>query len=83
MRDHLTDYRIKSLDAREKPYKVVDGAGLYLELRPNGKKYWKFKCCFAGKEKTLTIGLYGGNYSISRKEKTGKRSCRRRYSLVN
>jgi len=59
MRSKLTDSRIKALTPKEKPYKVSDGEGLYLEVKPNNKKYWKFKYRFAGKEKKLSIGAYG------------------------
>jgi integrase len=59
MRNSLTDSRIKTLQAKEKPYKAADGGGLYLEIKPNGKKYWKLKYRFAGQEKKLSIGTYG------------------------
>jgi hypothetical protein len=36
--------------ATEKPYKISDGGGLYLEVDPAGGKYWRFKYRFAGKE---------------------------------
>jgi len=35
-----------------------DSLGLYLEVLPNGGKYWKLKYRFNGKEKKLSIGVY-------------------------
>jgi len=41
-----------------KPYKLADGGGLYLEIMPNGAKYWRCKYRFMGKEKRLAFGVY-------------------------
>jgi len=42
-----------------KPYKLSDGGGLYLEVTPKGQnKYWRLKYRFDGKEKRLSIGVY-------------------------
>ncbi|MGC9159342.1 MAG: Arm DNA-binding domain-containing protein [Terracidiphilus sp.] len=30
----------------DKPYKLSDGGGLYLEVDPSGGKYWRFKYRF-------------------------------------
>lgn len=45
----------------EGPYKLADGGGMYLEVMPNGSKYWRLKYRFAGKEKRLALGVYCGN----------------------
>lgn len=42
----------------DKPYKLNDAGGLYLEVSPNGGKWWRFKYRFAGKEKRLSLGVY-------------------------
>ncbi|PIZ03484.1 MAG: integrase [Gammaproteobacteria bacterium CG_4_10_14_0_8_um_filter_38_16] len=55
----LTDIKIRSAKPREKAYKLTDEKGLYLFISPNGSKSWRFKYRFAGKEKLLSIGLYG------------------------
>ena len=39
----LTDTQIRALKPQEKPYRVFDGAGLYLEVHPNGGRYWRLK----------------------------------------
>lgn len=54
----LTDIKCKSASARDKPYRLSDGKGMYLEVRPKGGKYWRFKYRFVGKEKLLALGVY-------------------------
>ena len=54
----LTELEIKNAKPREKPYKMGDGKGLYVEVMPTGAKYWRLKYCFAGKEKRLSMGVY-------------------------
>ena len=43
---------------KEKPYKLADGGGLYLQVTPQGGLYWRLKYRFAGKEKLLALGTY-------------------------
>ena len=54
----LTDTACKKAKAKDKPYKLSDGGGLYLEVMPNGSKYWRQKYRFAGCEKRLALGVY-------------------------
>lgn len=54
----LTELQLKALKPREKPFKVFDGRGLYIEVFPNGKCYWRMKYRFAGKEKRIAFGPY-------------------------
>lgn len=54
----LTDKKIRSLKPADKPYKVSDSGGLYLEITPNGSKLWRFKYRFNGKSKKLALGAY-------------------------
>lgn len=54
----LTDTACKSAKPREKPYKLSDSAGMYLEVTPHGSKLWRLKYRFAGKEKRLAFGVY-------------------------
>jgi integrase len=54
---------LKELEARyatkrAKDYKLADGAGLYLLVRPNGSKLWRMKYRFGDKEKLLSFGAY-------------------------
>jgi hypothetical protein len=57
MRDNMGD-GIDELLPREKSYRVWQGLGLYLEVIPNGSKYWRFKYRFNKKEKRLALGVY-------------------------
>ena len=54
----LTDTKIKKLKPKEKLYKLFDGNGLYLEVKPNGVKTFRVKYKLNNKEKTYTIGKY-------------------------
>jgi len=44
--------------ATDKAYRMTDGKGLYLEVSPTGRKYWRLKYRFGGKEKRIAIGVY-------------------------
>ncbi|WP_340624485.1 Arm DNA-binding domain-containing protein, partial [Stenotrophomonas maltophilia] len=38
----LTDFKIRGAKPAEKPYRLSDGGGLFLEIRPNGSKLWRY-----------------------------------------
>lgn len=54
----LTDPVVKLAKPKDKPYRLTDGEGMYLEVSPKGGKYWRMKYRFGGKEKRLSIGVY-------------------------
>ena len=54
----LTDTTIRNAKARAKSYKLTDGAGLYLEVMPNGSRYWRMRYRIAGKDTRLAFGVY-------------------------
>jgi integrase len=54
----LTDSAIRAAKPKDKPYKLSDGQGLYLEVMPGGSKLWRLKYRHAGKEKRLALGAY-------------------------
>jgi integrase len=54
----LTNTAIKNAKPSDKPKRLFDGGGLYLEVSPKGGKYWRFKFRFGGKEKRLSLGVY-------------------------
>lgn len=54
----LTDTAIRKAAPRDKPYKLSDGGGMYLEVMPSGAKYWRLKYRMAGKEKRFALGVY-------------------------
>jgi integrase len=57
-RDRLTDTKVRQAKPGPKPYKLADGAGLFLLAHPNGSKYWRLKYRLADKEKLFAIGVY-------------------------
>lgn len=54
----LTDTTIRAARPKQKPTKLFDGGGLYLEVSPAGGKWWRLKYRFDGKEKRLSLGVY-------------------------
>ncbi len=54
----LTDTAIRKAKPRDKPRKIYDSRGLYLEIAPRGTKAWRFKYRFAEKEKRISMGIY-------------------------
>ncbi len=54
----LTDLAIRQLKPRERTFKKADERGLFIEVRPNGKKYWRFAFRFAGKQRLMGVGTY-------------------------
>ncbi len=54
----LTDVQIKATKPAEKPQRLADGGGLYLQIFPAGGKLWRMKYRFDGKEKLLSFGAY-------------------------
>lgn len=56
--DTLSDVAIRKAKPGDKPRKLSDGGGLYLELQPNGARWWRLKYRIHGKEKRLSLGVY-------------------------
>lgn len=54
----LTDIQIRNAKALDKSYRLHDTQGLYLEISPNGGKWWRLKYRINGKEKRLSLGVY-------------------------
>ena len=54
----LTNNEILGLRGQSKAYRVSDSGGLYIEVKPDGSKYWRQAYRFAGKQKTLAHGVY-------------------------
>lgn len=54
----LTDTQIRKAKQEEKPYRLSDGGGLYLQIAISGGKLWRWKYRFDGKEKLMALGKY-------------------------
>lgn len=54
----LTDTAVRNAKPKEKMYRLKDGDGLFLQVSPQGGRYWRLRYFFLGKEKTLALGTY-------------------------
>jgi integrase len=54
----LTELQVRKAKPAEQPYRLADGKGLYLQVMPNGSRYWRMKYRFGGKEKLASFGVY-------------------------
>ncbi len=54
----LTDSQVRSVKPSDRPRKLKDSRGLYLQVMPKGGRYWRFNYRFEGKQKTLALGTY-------------------------
>lgn len=66
----LTDKAISQAKPQEKPYRLYDQHGLYLEVSPAGGKLWRLKYRIEGKEKRLALGKYPAISLKEAREKT-------------
>lgn len=70
----LTNVVVLNAKPQDKPYKLIDGRGLYVLVNKAGK-YFRWDYRFAGKRKTLALGVYP---EISLKEAREKHEDLRR-----
>ncbi len=54
----LTEIALRNTKPGEKDRKVFDAGGLFLLVKKNGAKLWRFKYRFAGVERLLALGAY-------------------------
>jgi integrase len=54
----LTDAKLRALKPSTRPFKCADAEGLFVLVKPNGSKLWRFSYRFQGKQKTLALGSY-------------------------
>jgi integrase len=67
----LTAIEIKEAKAEATQYKMTDGEGMFLLVKPNGGKYWQLKYRYNGKEKLISLGVFP---KTSLKEARNKRA---------
>ena len=67
----LSAKKVENAKSKEKKYKLSDGAGLFLQVNPNGSKFWRLSYRFNGKAKEYAIGTLK-DYTLeeSRQERT-------------
>jgi integrase len=71
----LTDMQPRTAKPKAKPYKLTDGGGLYLLIKPDGAKYWRMGYRVAGTERLLAFGKYP---EVSLAEARNKRAAARK-----
>ena len=54
----LKDISIRNAKSTDKDIRLNDGNGLYLIVKSNSAKWWRFDYTFAQKRKTLSLGVY-------------------------
>src|ERR1700730_3786430 len=54
----LTEAAIRGAKPKEKPYKLLDGRGLFLLVTPEGGRYWRLRYRYEGREKLISLGVY-------------------------
>ena len=54
----LTAAAFKAARPKDRPYKMHDGNGLFVIIRPNGSKWWRFRYKLFGKTKELSMGIF-------------------------
>jgi hypothetical protein len=61
----LTRLEIVNAKAATRPYTLVDGGRLYVLVRPDGTKLWRWNYDLSGKTKTMALGRWS---EVSEKE---------------
>lgn len=54
----LSNFAIAKAAPTQRAYKLADGLGLVLLVKPNGSKKWRFRYRFANREKMIALGTY-------------------------
>lgn len=54
----LTNTQCRTAKPKEKLYRLNDFNGLYLEVKPNGKKAWRYRFKLNGKSSMFALGEY-------------------------
>ena len=78
----LTDTQCRTAKTKEKPYKLTDGGGLLLEVKPNGVKAWRYRFEMNGKESMFAVGEYATAPAGEKPEEAEARRAGRRFTLA-
>jgi len=71
----LTDTKIRTTKPGDKPVRLYDERGLYLEVTPNGGRWWRLKYRHEAKEKLLSMGTYPDtNLKVAREKRDQARA---------
>ena len=82
----ITDTQCRNAKPKDKPYKLTDVNGLFLEVKPNGTKTWRYRFELLAegsrKEGTFTIGAYGVSPAGETPEQTKSRHDQGLFTLA-
>jgi integrase len=56
--NYLNDTQLQRAKPREQPWRLNDGGGLFLLIKPNGSRLWRMKFRFEGREGLASFGKY-------------------------
>jgi len=79
--NRLKDLQVKNAEQGEKEYRLSDGGGLYLVVKPSGGKLWRWSYEFNGKEKLLSYGAYPAVTIAGAREEHGKAQALKRQGI--
>lgn len=69
MKRKLTNRTVQSQKPKGRNYRVADGGGLYLLVKSNGSKLWRYDCSISDRRVTLSFGEYPAVPLIDAREK--------------
>src|SRR5260370_40398113 len=78
----VTDSEIRSTKPAEKPIKLTDAGGLYLEVRSSGSKLWRYRYRIAGRENVYAIGEFCQAPPRESNAETNNRKTSGRFTLA-
>lgn len=64
----LSNLQCRNAKPKERPYKLPDGEGMHLEVKPNGSKVWRYRFELNGKESVYTLGEFCDKAPIGESE---------------
>jgi len=67
----LSEAKIRAAKTRDKAYKLTDSHRLYLLVKPNGSKLWKWNYAYDGTQKTMAFGIYTDGQLSERARQAG------------
>ncbi|WP_169701496.1 Arm DNA-binding domain-containing protein [Desulfobulbus propionicus] len=73
MTNKLTKLALRNAKPGATTKRLADRGGLFLEVRPNGSKYWRMAYRYGGKQKLLALGVYP-NVSIAKARKSAQQA---------
>lgn len=74
----LTDTQCRNAKLKEKAYKLTDGKGLYLEVKPNGVKAWRYRFELRDGETVKESVFAVGDYVVAPRGETPEEAQARR-----